>query len=181
MKNILVLSTVLLTAVAFRNSAAYLPTDEGSEIKFKIKNLGITVDGTLKGLNGLIEFDPANPTQARFDVAADANSINTGIRARDNHLRKEDYFNVLKYPAIKFSATKVTSTGTANNFMMYGNLTIKNVTKAISFPFTVSQINNGLLFKGEFKIDRRDYAVGGNSMTLSDNVSLFLSVFAKAK
>ena len=36
MKNILVVAFVFLTVAAFRNTVAYLPTDEGSEIKFKI-------------------------------------------------------------------------------------------------------------------------------------------------
>jgi polyisoprenoid-binding protein YceI len=62
---------------------------------------------------------------------------------------------------------------------MYGNLTIKGVTKPIEFGFGATPKNGGYLFDGEFKINRRDFGVGGNSVSLSDKLTVTLSVFAK--
>ncbi|CAN5386019.1 YceI family protein [soil metagenome] len=179
MKRAFVIATLFVLACAFNGAMNYIPTDESSSVKFKIKNLGIIVDGSLKGLKGAIEFDPARPDAARFDVTVDANTINTGIRARDKHIKKEEYFDVAKYSTLKFTATKIAASSGANNFIVSGNLTIKNITKAISFPFTATLQNNGYLFKGEFKINRRDYSVGGSSITMSDNLTVFLEIFAK--
>ncbi len=181
MQKAIMLFMLFTIAVSFSDVVSYMPTDDGSSIKFKIKNLGINVDGSFKGLNGHIEFDAAKPEQSKFDITLDANSINTGIGARDNHLRKETYFDVAKYPTLKFSATNVTIANTANTYIVYGNLTIKNITKAVNFPFTATAQNNGWLFKGEFKINRRDYGVGSSSFTLSDNLTVYLNVFAKKK
>jgi polyisoprenoid-binding protein YceI len=62
---------------------------------------------------------------------------------------------------------------------MFGNLIIKGVSKEIKFPFKATPKDDGFLFEGEFKINRRDFKVGGNSLSLSDDVTVSLSVFAK--
>ena len=61
---------------------------------------------------------------------------------------------------------------------MFGKLTIKDHTQELSFPFSASSMAEGYQFDGEFKINRRDFKVGGSS-TLSDNVVVTLRVFAK--
>ena len=62
---------------------------------------------------------------------------------------------------------------------MFGVITIKNVSKDISFPFTQTSKDGGILFKGDFKLDRKEFGVGGSSFSLSDDVSIQLSIFAK--
>ncbi len=158
----------------------YTPVDESSEIKFTIKNFGISTPGTFKGLKGSIAFSPDNLSAAFFNATIDAATINTGIDTRNNHLKKEEYFNVAKYPLINFVSTRLTANETEKNtYTLFGKLTIKGTTKEISFPFKAEQQGNGILFTGSFKINRRDFKVGGNSMVLGDNVEIFLKVFAK--
>lgn len=181
MQKTILLCLLFTIAASFSDVVSFTPVDNGSAVKFKIKNLGLTVDGSFNGLNGNIEFDAEKPDRSKFDITLNANSINTGIGARDSHLKKEGYFDVAKYPVLKFSATNITISNTANSYIMYGNLTIKNTTKPISFPFTATPQNNGWLFKGEFKINRRDYGVGSSSITLADNLTAYLSVFAQKK
>jgi len=157
----------------------YQPVDQLSDIKFTIKNLGFNVTGTFKGLAGTIRFNATDPGSSSFNVTIDANTVNTGTGARDNHLRKEEYFDVAKYPKISFVSKQVTASGKNGGYTVTGNLTIKGVTKEISFPFTVTAKNDGLLFTGECKLNRRDFKVGGSSMVLSDNLVVSLKVFAK--
>ncbi|HVV03351.1 MAG TPA: YceI family protein, partial [Puia sp.] len=59
----------------------------------------------------------------------------------------------------------------------YGKLTIKGHEKGISFPFSATAAMGGYLFKGAFKIKRKDFEVGGTS-TISDEMDVSLSVFA---
>ena len=155
------------------------PSDTDSKISFKIKNLGLTVDGDFKGLTGSIQFNAANPLDTKVDVSVDASTINTGIEARDGHLSKQDYFDVKNYPLISFKSSKVVNSTKAGTYFIYGVLSIKKTQKEISFPFEVSELRDGYLFKGKFNINRRGYEVGGNSMTLGDNVNIELSVFSK--
>ena len=55
---------------------------------------------------------------------------------------------------------------------------IKGVSKNVVIPFTVKPTAKGVLFEGEFAIDRRDYGVGGGSMVLSNEVNIKLKVLA---
>ncbi len=171
---------ILLTTLVMAGlqSQFYIPSDSGSSIKFKIKNLGISVTGSFTGLKGKIQFDPANLGTSSIEATVDAGTVNTGIDLRDDHLRKEEYFNVKNYPQIRFVSSKITKSNKAGDYLVTGNLRIRNVTKEISFPFTASPQSRGFLFKGEFKINRRDFKVGGNSFTLSDNLTVQLSVLA---
>ena len=154
------------------------PVEEGSYVVFKVKNFGFVVDGSFKGLKGSIQFDPANFEACKFDVSIDANSINTDNGMRDNHLREESYFDVKSYPRIHFVSTKITASNRKGTLFIFGNLEIKGVTKEISFPFTASPVENGYIFKGLFKINRRDFNIGGSS-TISNEVNVELEVLAK--
>jgi polyisoprenoid-binding protein YceI len=147
-------------------------------VQFKIRNLGFNVNGSFSGLDGNIQFDPNNLTAANFDVSIDANTVNTDNNMRDNHLRNETYFDVKNYPRIHFVSTKITTSNKTGILFIFGKLTIKNQTKEISFPFTTTPINEGFLFKGTFKINRKDFGVGGSS-TISDDLEVSLSILSK--
>ncbi|HEY2347834.1 MAG TPA: YceI family protein, partial [Puia sp.] len=141
---ILFLSVIISVRSA---TAQYKPMDPGSMVQFKIKNLGFSVSGFFTGLQGNIRFDPAHPDQGHFDVSVDAASVNTDNSTRDEHLREENYFDVKKYSRIHFQSTKILPANKAGAFIMSGNLTIKNTTKEISFPFTATAGQTGFVFK----------------------------------
>ena len=170
----------LLLAFASTSSAQnYTPADAGSKVKFVIKNFGINTSGTFEGLTGTISFDPANLTTVNFDVSVEAKTVDTDSEGRDKHLRRPEYFDVEKFPKIVFKSTKVTKTNKAAYFYLFGNITIKGVTKEVKFPFTYTAKDGGYLFEGEFPLNRRDFGVGGKSFSMSDDLTVVLSVFGK--
>ena len=160
-------------------SQIYTPVDEGSKVKFVIKNFGISTGGTFDGLSGTINFDPNNLSQASFTVSVDAKTVDTDVESRDNHLRREEYFYVEKYPKLLFQSTRITKTNNSDYLYMFGNITIKGTTKEIQFPFKATPKDGGYLFEGSFKLNRRDFNVGGSSISMSDNLDVSLSVYAK--
>lgn len=170
---ILLYAALLFTPVLF---SQYKPADNGSKIEFKIKNLGFTVTGTFTGLSGSIQFDPKNLPGSRIDVSVDAASVNTDNTMRDDHLRENSYFDVKQYPRISFISTKITS-ARGGGFFVSGKLTIKNISKDISFPFTAREMSGGYAFKGSFTINRRDFNVGGFSV-ISDMLTVNFDVLA---
>lgn len=173
MKKIWILA--LLALISKASIAQYKPVDKGSTLQFTIQNLGFDVGGSFSGFDGTINFDPANLAGAEFDVSIDASKINTDNSFRDGHLRDESYFDVKKYPRIRFVSTKITPSGKNGTFTISGKLTIKNQTKDISFPFTAVPSNGAYVFKGTFKIKRKDFGVGGTS-TISDELVVVLNV-----
>jgi polyisoprenoid-binding protein YceI len=176
MKKTIIFSLITITGLFASNK--YKPEDQGSSILFKIRNLGFNVNGSFSGLDGNIQFDPNNLTASNFDVSVEANSINTDNNMRDNHLRNETYFDVKKYPTIHFVSSKITTSNKPGVLFIFGNLTIKNQTKEISFPFTATPTNEGFLFNGTFKINRKDFEVGGTS-TISDELEVSLNILSK--
>ncbi|MBL7703145.1 MAG: YceI family protein [Ferruginibacter sp.] len=155
------------------------PLDAGSKVHFVIKNFGIKTGGDFKGLKGAITFLPANLAASAFDVTVDAATIDTDNESRDDHLRKEEYFNVATHKTIQFKSTKVTLSSAKGRYYVFGNLTIKGVTKPVEFGFSATPKDGGYVFDGEFKINRRDFGVGGSSATMSDKLTVSLSVLAK--
>ena len=163
------------------NAQNYLPTDDGSKLHFVIKNLGINTGGDITGLKGKIIFDAKNAPKCFFDVTAAVKTIDTDNGKRDEHLRKEEYFDVATYPVIHLVSTKVEPGADLKHFIFKGNLTIKNITKPISFPFTAEGKNGGALFVGFFEINRIDFGVGKESFSLSNKIKVTLNAFAKAQ
>lgn len=176
MRLIYIFIFALIHSSAFAQT--FIPDDASSKVSFKIKNFGSTVNGSFNGLKGTILFDASKLSDAKFDVTVNTATIDTGIGMRDNHLRKPDYFGATDFPLIHFVTTKVMASAKPNEAIITGKLTIKKTTKEISFPFSYSVSNGGLQFKGEFKIDRTDFGIGGNSFSLSDEVTVSLDVKA---
>ncbi|MGN6397943.1 MAG: YceI family protein [Mucilaginibacter sp.] len=157
--------------------AQYKPVDKGSTLQFNIKNLGFGVSGKFSGFKGIINFDAQSPVSSSFDVTIDASTVNTDNSLRDTHLRDVSYFNVQKYPVIRFVSSKISSAGKTGIYNVSGKLTIKDVTRDIAFPFTATSSGDGYIFKGSFKINRKDFGVGGTS-TISNELEVLLDVMA---
>jgi polyisoprenoid-binding protein YceI len=165
---------LLLPVILFSfSSVEFKPVDKTDSVTFNIKNFGIDTKGEFKGLSGSIKWDAANPSGSSFDVSVAVNTINTAIDMRDKDLQDTKWFDASNYPTINFKSTNVTAT------TVTGNLTIKGITKQISFPFTVTPTTSGYVFEGTFPLTRRDFGVGGSSFSLSDNVQVTLKVYAQ--
>ncbi|KGO90217.1 YceI family protein [Flavobacterium suncheonense] len=67
----------------------------------------------------------------------------------------DDFFNVKKYPTGKFVITKVADEN--GKTVVYGNLTLKNVTKAVNFPATVVASDTLVTIDSEPLVINRTY------------------------
>lgn len=177
-RNIVALLVLLSINARSQN---YTPSDAGSKVHFIIKNFGINTGGDFSGLKGQIVFSPENPADSKFDVTVSTSTIDTDNEMRDKNLASDEYFDAAKFPVIKMVSTKISKTNkSADGFYFFtGDLTIKGVTKSISFPFQVKKVNDGYLFTANFDIDRTDFGVGEKNIVLSNKVSVSLSVTAK--
>ena len=164
---------LLLTSMA---QAQYKPDEQNSSLKFTIKNLGFGVNGSFSGFDGNINFNPEDLAASNFDVTINAATINTDNSLRDGHLKGDSFFDVKNYPKIRLASSKIT--GSKSNYQFTGQLTIKGKSKAISFPFTALPVANGYNFKGSFKMNRKDFGVGGTS-TVSDELEVNINVITK--
>lgn len=178
LKNLFACLLLITVNVSAQN---YTPVDKGSKVHFVIKNFGINTGGDFTGVKGDISFLPETPLSCKFDVTVAASTIDTDNQMRDKNLVSDEYFDATKFPVIKLVSTKIAATNkTADGFYYFtGNLIIKGVTKAISFPFQAKKIADGYLFTGTFEIDRTDYGIGEKNIVLSNKVVVSLLVTAK--
>jgi len=165
LKNLLLLSILLLS----------FSIEAQSTIKFRIKNAGFTVSGFFSGFNLDVKYDKNQISNSKFNGTVKVETINTGNSSRDNHLKKSDFFDVAKYPSMKFESTSISSAG-SGKITVSGNLTIKNITKKVSFETTVGSKSGKTTFSSSLLINRIDYGVGESSWTLANELYIDLYV-----
>lgn len=101
-----------------------------AEVAFIGRHLMLTkVRGRFTRVSGAIAV-AQDPTASRLEVTIDMASVDSGDRARDDHLRSPDFFDVEKHPLAGFRSTAITRTGTSGT--LTGDLTIKDVTRPVT-------------------------------------------------
>lgn len=173
---ILLVSCCILFAKV--NAQILHPDDAASDIHFTIKNFGINTSGTLKGLQGEIFINEQDCTKDYFNVTVNAATVNTGINARDHHLRSSDYFDIEKFPKLQFTSTNVYKNSADGICWVTGKLIIKGISQTINFPFKVESTSIGYRLQGQFTINRLDFGVGSSSWVLANTVLVQLNVMA---
>ena len=103
-----------------------------SEVTFRVRHLVIaTVSGKFDKFSSGVATEGDDFTSARIEFSVETGSVNTGVEARDNHLRGDDFFNSEKYPLMTFQSTGMKQLG-GDQYQLDGNLSIRDVTKPIS-------------------------------------------------
>ena len=143
---------------------------QNSSIDFVIRNLGINVDGFFKTFSVTTKFDDANNLED-FSGEVKANSIETGIDSRDEHLLEEDYFHVSKYPLITLDVAELYKKPN-NTYSAKVNLRIKGKSKQFTIPLKVEISDLQRKITSEFQINRKDFGVGGSSFVMSKTVKI---------
>ncbi len=135
-----------------------------SSVNFKVKHSGISlVTGKFEKFEGTLAGDSANFSDAKISFTVQTSSINTSVTPRDNHLRSADFFEVEKYPEMKFESTRMEKKA-VDQYLLFGNLTIKNVTKPVVFEVThgghfKNDRGEKHGFQASYTIDRTDFNV----------------------
>jgi polyisoprenoid-binding protein YceI len=168
---LLIITSLTLSAYAAMLLTNWQIADEAYAITFKTKG----VKGSFKGLKGTIHFAEDNPAQSGFDVTVDVNTIDTGIGLKNKHALADDFFDAKHYPLIHFSSSDIIKSD--SGFVVTGPLTIKDVTKDISFPFSFERAGHTGVFKGAFEINRKDYNL--NKKGIGEIIKIDLNVPVK--
>ncbi|ULQ55783.1 YceI family protein [Flavihumibacter rivuli] len=186
------LNTILAAAGLFLATAASAQTkwklDKAhSNVRFSVTHMVVSeTEGTFKIWDGTVEHTKPDFSDAKVVFSVDVNSINTENENRDKHLKSDDFFNAEKFPTIKFESTSMQPLGN-NKYKLNGNLTIRDVTKPVSFDVTYGGTINGQRgkkagFKATTTINRFDYnlkwdrATETGSLVVSKEVEVTIKV-----
>ncbi len=180
MKNFLFI-LFLVSSVSF--ASVYKVDLSHSKIAFKIKHLSISnVYGSFDKFKANISYDEKSKKLTKLESQVNVKSINTDNKKRDNHLKSGDFFNVKKFQKIGFEMLSATDD------KIIANLTIKNITKKVSFDYEFGGLVKGprgktrLGFSLEANINRKDFDIKWNktldtgSLVLGEKVKIIVDI-----
>ena len=125
--------------------------------------------GALKALRGTVDLS---------SVLTNADRLTNNLKTAPG------FFEVDKFPTAKFVSTDIAAAAGAGGatHLIRGNLTLRDQTKSISFPATVSVTADAVKVDAEFSVNRRDFGVtyeGGTAFPeIRDLVRIRLSIDA---
>ncbi|SFN90612.1 YceI family protein [Mycetocola miduiensis] len=125
--------TLTATSIPGYKAGTWTIDPTHSEVGFSIRHIMISkVKGTFEKFSATF-VTGQNPLDSSVTASAEVASINTNEPNRDGHLRTGDFFDAPTYPTIDFVSTGVRQEG--DDFKVDGNLTIKGITKPVTFDF----------------------------------------------
>lgn len=149
-----------------------------SSVSFKARHLDISwIHGRFNVVDGKFSLDREDPSQSKFELTIQADSIDTANAARDEHLRQPDYFDTKQFPTVEFKSTSVKPI--EGGYEVTGNFTMHGKTKKITFPLMGGK---EIEFKGtkrvgfstELSLRRSDFGFDKNNIGLIGDEALIL-------
>ncbi len=118
--------------------------------------------GTIKIKSGRFGFNGKTLTTGQ--VVMDMPTISHSNKELESHLKAADFFDVGKYQEAIFILKAMKGNRVS------GNLTIKGITHAISFPIVLNKNTVGLLLKAKIKVDRTLFGIKYNSKSYFQDI-----------
>lgn len=162
---------VLLSLSFLVNGQELTQDNSNTTVTFKIKNLGLNVDGSFSEVAIESNFNKNDLAHSYINAKIAVKSIDTDNKTRDKHLAEEDFFDVEKHQYIHLKSIEIVAS-TDGTYMLEADLSIKGTTKRVRIPIDVSEEGNGIQISSGFEINRRDFKVGKGSWVMSDDVRI---------
>ncbi|WP_316519753.1 YceI family protein [Kitasatospora brasiliensis] len=161
-----------------------------TRIGFVARHAMVTkVRGAFHRFEGTAHLDGNDPSRSTAQVVIKADSIDTGVEQRDQHLRTNDFLDAPNFPDITFRTTAIEARS-GSEYRVTGDLTIKDTTRpvTIDFDYTGNAVdpygNLRVGLEGSVTISRKDYgvtwnaALEGGGVLVGDKVTLEFDISA---
>jgi polyisoprenoid-binding protein YceI len=160
-----------------------------SSAQFSVRHMMIsTVRGQFGGVKGMVMYDPKNPAASSVEATIDCSTVNTGEIKRDADLKTAEFFDVTRYPVMKFKSKSVDVSG-PGKLRITGDLTINAITRQVilnvdgpTSPIRDTQGREKIGVSGLTKISRKEFGILYNpvmesgGVAVSDEVSINLEI-----
>jgi polyisoprenoid-binding protein YceI len=159
----------------------YKITPENSKIEFTASKVTGSHNGSFQRFTGGINY-AGTPEKSAVKIGIEMNSVTTDAPDLTKHLQTPDFFDVQKFPQASFVSTDIKPGGEKGaTHTVTGNLTLHGVTKAITFPATITVSPGVVNVESSFAINRKDFGIvyaGAANNLIRDEVVLALHVKA---
>lgn len=159
----------------------YLITPQNSKIEFTGSQVTGHHDGSFGDFSGQIDY-AGSPEQSHVNIVIKTESLTADVPDLTKHLKTADFFDVAKFPEATFVSTSIKPGGDKGaSHTITGNLTMHGVTKAVTFPATISVTPDVATVDSNFSISRKDFGItyaGPADNLIRDDVVLKLTIRA---
>jgi polyisoprenoid-binding protein YceI len=162
---------------------------EISEVFLNENNRLFTAVGTTNAIAGDVLLDRASPNASKVgEIVIDISQLRSDDSRRDNAIRRQ-WLESARYPLVTFKNTKLEglppsfSEGVEFSFKITGDMTIRKVTKPITWEVTAKLEGNTLRGLASVKLKLTDFEIPNPSLatlTVDNNFTLKLDFVAKA-
>ena len=144
-----------ITEIEQRAVAPTLWTVEPGDtsVDFAVKTFWglMTVRGRFDRFEGTYEDGPDG---TKIELTIDSDSIDTGNRTRDKHLRSNEFFDITEHPQVRFTSTHVYHV-TGRILHVVGRLEAAGDVVPLEFAATVEQLGDALEVEATTTVDQR--------------------------
>ena len=171
------------SAVATSAAAKYSFDQTASRVSWVGSKVTGKHEGGFNTFNGTVDVVDGAPEKSKVNVDIDANSLSTDSEKLVGHLKSPDFFDTAKFPKATFVSTDIKKGGEKGaSHTVTGNLTLKGVTKSITFPATIAVAGDTASLDAEFSINRQDFGLtyaGKADDLIRNDVVIKLAIKAK--
>lgn len=175
MRRLFVLFVAALLPASFVFAENYTVDTATAEIKWNASKITGKHNGRVGFKSGVIEM--TDEKLSGGEVAIDMGTIvvddikDPGSNAKlTGHLKNPDFFDVEKHPIATLKITDVKPGDGESWYEVTADLTIKDITKSVSFPAEVKQAPEGVTVNTKLTIDRTEYDIRYGSGKFFENL-----------
>jgi polyisoprenoid-binding protein YceI len=142
--------------------ARWAMDSERTSVEFAVKTFWglVTVRGRFDRFDGSYEVGPDG---TKIELTIDSDSLDTGNRTRDKHLRSTDFFQVTEHPYVRFTSTRVHDLG-GGILHVVGRLEAAGNVALLEFPATVRRVDDALEVEATTTVDHRRFGMSSGQL-----------------
>ncbi len=154
--------TITATEQRVLAPARWTVDPDESFVEFAVKAFwGVsTVRGSFDRFEGSYEIRPDGTT---IELMIDADSVDTGNRTRDKHLRSSDFFHITEHPRVHFSSTRVHNV-TGEILHVVGHLEAAGNVVLLEFPATIRPLGDGFEVEATTTVDQSQLGMSSGQL-----------------
>jgi len=172
------MGVLILSGCLLAKPVVYEIDPAASVAQFSVRHMMVTtVTGEFRKVSGTIVYDPANLGSSNIDATIDASTVNTSQAKRDAHLRSADFFDITKFPSIRFKSSEFKRIN--GQLQVRGDLTMHGITREVTLAVPAIDETGAT---ATATINRKEWGLTwnkileGGGLTVSDEVQITLKI-----
>lgn len=177
------LPCILLALSAAAPPSLYTPgryaVDPATKVHFRVKALLGKYEGDFTEPQGVVTIDPATPDRAAIDIQFPVAKMTTGDASTDGMLKGQSFFDMAKYPTVRFTADSAPLASAQKEIEIAGHLTMHGETQPATLAVRLVGVTpdeapgvETLHFTGRMTVERSKFGMGFGTPFVSDKVDM---------